>query len=47
MYMRYIISGLVGAFLISVIGYGFYYTQVIIPHREQFGLYGVESHKGT
>jgi len=45
MYMRYIISGLVGAFLISAIGYGFYYTQVIIPHREQFGLYAAELSK--
>ena len=42
MYVRYVVSALVGAFLISAAGYAFYYTQVIIPHREHFGLYAAE-----
>lgn len=45
MYIRYLLVGLLGAILFSIVGYCFYYTQVIIPHRKQFGLYAAELSK--
>lgn len=42
MNIRYLLAGLLGAFIFSLVAYGFYYTQVVIPYREQFGLYAAE-----